>query len=97
MTEDQLVIAFFSVPGLVFAVAAVRRHLSYKKSIQQRERVRDAEDERLNALHRNLLVKTLNDEAKVDRLIWLEREKVPNLSLEKAMESAIERWEKDNR
>jgi hypothetical protein len=49
------------------------------------------------ALRQNLRVKVGWDDSKIDRLIDLERERMPNASLQTLMESAIERWERDNR
>jgi hypothetical protein len=48
-------------------------------------------------LRQNLRIKAGWDEARVDRLIQLERERMPNAPLRQLMESAIERWERDNR
>jgi len=48
-------------------------------------------------LRQNLRVKVMYDEAKVDRLIAFERERAPGAALVELMESAIERWERDNR
>ena len=51
----------------------------------------------LAELRQNLRVKVGWDEARIDRLIDLEREKMPSAPLRRLMESAIERWERDNR
>jgi hypothetical protein len=48
-------------------------------------------------LRQNLRLKLGYDEAKIDRLIELERERMPRASLQALMEAAIERWERDNR
>ena len=48
-------------------------------------------------LRQNLRVKLAYDEAKIDRLIELEREKRPNASLASLLESAIDRFERENR
>jgi hypothetical protein len=51
----------------------------------------------LASLRQNLRLKLSYDETKIDRLLQLEREKMPNASLQQLMQSAIERWERDNR
>ena len=51
----------------------------------------------LAALRQNLRLKVGWDESKIDRLIQLERERLPKASLQTLMEAAIERWERDNR
>ena len=53
--------------------------------------------ENIANLRQNLRIKVGWDETKIDRLIDLERERMPNASLQVLMESAIERWERDNR
>jgi hypothetical protein len=94
MPSNLVPIALCSIAAVWFCVAVAQRHFSYKRAAKQKQNAHDA---RIAALRTNLLLKTLNDEGKVDRLIWLEREKAGNLPLETLMESAIERWEKDNR
>ncbi len=49
------------------------------------------------ALRQNLRVKCGFDEAKVDRLIELERSLNPKAFTDTLMEAAIERWERENR
>ena len=62
------------------------------------ERVVDArQDGLIAALRQNLRIKVGWDEAKIDRLIEYEREKLGNLPIQRLMGSAIERWERDNR
>jgi hypothetical protein len=51
----------------------------------------------ISAGRQNLLIKVGWDEAKVDRLIEYEREKLGNLPLQTLIGAAIERWERDNR
>jgi hypothetical protein len=51
----------------------------------------------LAALRQNLRVKVLYNEAIIDRLIELERQRMPNAPLQSLMEAAIERWERENR
>jgi len=51
----------------------------------------------LMALRHNLRLKVGYDEEKIDRLIGLERVRMPNASTQALMESAIEHWERDNR
>jgi hypothetical protein len=48
-------------------------------------------------LRQNLRLKVSYDEEKIDRLIEHERQRLPKASLQVLMESAIERWERDNR
>lgn len=48
-------------------------------------------------LRKNLSVKVMYDEAKVDRLIDYERRLNPNASLVVLIQAAIDRWERDNR
>ena len=48
-------------------------------------------------LRQNLRVKLAYDESKVDRSIELERERRPDASMRSLLESAIERWERENR
>jgi hypothetical protein len=49
------------------------------------------------SLRQNLKLKVGYDEAKIDRLIALEKQKMPNAPLHTLMQAAIERWERDNR
>jgi hypothetical protein len=49
------------------------------------------------SLRQNLWLKCMGDHAKVDRLIEYEHERNPGAKVETLMESAIERWERDNR
>lgn len=51
----------------------------------------------LSSLRQNLRLKVSYNEATIDRLIELEREKLPDAPLQTLMEAAIERWERDNR
>lgn len=51
----------------------------------------------IERLRQNLRVKTMYREDVIDRLIQLERERLPNASLQTLMETAIQRWERDNR
>ena len=53
--------------------------------------------ERVTGLRQNLLRKVSWDEAVMERLIEFERGKLPNAPLHTLFESAIERWERDNR
>jgi hypothetical protein len=48
-------------------------------------------------LRQNLRLKLGYNELAIDRLIQLEREKLPDASLQTLMEAAIERWERENR
>jgi len=56
-----------------------------------------AHERELADLRQNLRVKVGYDEARVDRLIEMERQKQPNASLRSLMEAAIEHWERNNR
>ena len=49
------------------------------------------------ALRHSLRLKVGSNEAKIDRLIQLERERMPKASTQALMEAAIEHWERDNR
>jgi hypothetical protein len=49
------------------------------------------------ALRQNLRLKLGHNESAIDRLISGEREKSPDASLQSLMETAIERWERENR
>lgn len=51
----------------------------------------------LASLRQNLRLKVGYNEEIIDRLIELERERMPRASLRALMEAAIERWERDNR
>jgi len=53
--------------------------------------------EKIPALRQNLLLKVGRDEAVFERLIEFERARLPNAPLHTLLESAIERWERDNR
>jgi hypothetical protein len=48
-------------------------------------------------LRQNLRLKLGYNEPAIDRLIELERERLPDASLPVLMQAAIERWERDNR
>ncbi|HUV68624.1 MAG TPA: hypothetical protein VMW15_03110 [Terracidiphilus sp.] len=78
-------------------IAAVVLIFSVARGIWQKKRKDSAHSRRLLQLRRNLLVKALGNEYKVDSLIEFEQAKDENITLEAAMESAIERWEHDNR
>ena len=55
------------------------------------------EDSEIADLRQTLRVMTLHDEAKIDRLIEAERDRIPGASLVQLMRSAIERLRRDNR
>jgi hypothetical protein len=48
-------------------------------------------------LYANLLTKCLGDKERVERLIEYERKRTPNASEEEFLQSAIDRWERDNK
>ena len=54
-------------------------------------------DDRAEQLYRNLLRKSFGDKAKVERLIQYEATRAPGASRAEWIQSAIERWERDNR
>jgi hypothetical protein len=83
-----VVLVLMATVVLIFSVA---------RGIWQKRRKDSAHSQRLLQLRRNLLVKALGNEYKVDSLIEFEQAKGGNVTLEAAMESAIERWERDNR
>lgn len=91
--QSPVVIVLLFVAVLVFLLAIARGGIKHHPKGQAK---REAAA-RLAGLNRNLLLKTLNDQGKVNSLIRLEQEKAPHLRLDEAMESAIARWEKDNR
>jgi hypothetical protein len=53
--------------------------------------------EKIGTLRQNLLRKVAWDDAAVERLIEFERTRLPDAPLQTLYESAIERWERDNR
>jgi hypothetical protein len=56
-----------------------------------------ANQELIGRLRQNLRLKVLYDEDKIDRLIDFERHRNPKGSEADLMQSAIERWERQNR
>jgi hypothetical protein len=54
-------------------------------------------DDHTEQLYRNLLKKSLGDKAKVERLIQYEATRAPTANRAAWIQSAIERWERDNR
>lgn len=48
-------------------------------------------------LRQSLRLKVMYDEAKIDRLIEAERERMPSASEVEWYRAAVERWERDNR
>lgn len=58
---------------------------------------REDGSEKAATLRQNLLRKVAWDEAVVERLIEFERTRLPDAPLHTLLESAIERWERDNR
>jgi hypothetical protein len=82
---------------VLVSIAVLILLASVGKDIWRRAQTKAAHSRRLVQLRRNLLVKVLGNESLVDSLIEFEQKKSANLTLEQAMESAIERWEQDNR
>lgn len=68
-----------------------------KKSTSTTKQGEKSTSTKVDKLRKNLLSKCLGDVILVDRLIAHERKKNPALSLEEAIQAAIERWENDNR
>jgi hypothetical protein len=64
---------------------------------ESKEQIQEDVDGLIAALRQNLRIKVGWDEAKVDRLIAYERERLGNLPLQTLMGAAIDRWERDNR
>ena len=57
----------------------------------------ETEELRIKELYRNLLIKNLHDKEVVNRLIEFERNRNPNATKAELLQSAIDRWERDNR
>jgi hypothetical protein len=74
-----------------------KRRSSASPPLMSKEEVQRDDAELIAALRQNLRLKVGHDEEKIDRLIDLERERLPNAPLQTLMASAIERWERDNR
>jgi len=85
------------VPWVLISLASFLLVVFVGKDVWQRRQRGAAHSKHLAQLRRNLLLKTLGNDSTVDSLIDLERERMPNTSLEVLMETAIERWERDNR
>lgn len=82
---------------VLLSIAASVLIISVARAIWQKRRKDSAHSQRLLQLRRNLLLKALGNEYKVDSLIEFEQAKGGKITLEEAMEAAIERWERDNR
>jgi hypothetical protein len=95
-----LVLVCVGLVLVIGAVAFVKRQ--GREALHRREGVptnrrQTGNSSTLAALRQNLRLKVGWDESKIDRLIQLERERLPKASLQTLMEAAIERWERDNR
>lgn len=86
----------FRKPGPANEIGAVPQRTETAKPTSDTRQARPVDEPVLAALRQNLRVKVGYDEAKIDRLIDLERQRLPG-SLRKLMEAAIESWERDNR
>ena len=89
--------------GLVLVIVLIafvkhqKREAVHRREGVQTNRRQEGNPSALAALRQNLRLKVGWDESKIDRLIQLERERLPKASLQTLMEAAIERWERDNR
>jgi len=89
--------------GLVLVISVIafvkhqKRKTLHRGEGAQTNRRPQGNPSTLAALRQNLRLKVGWDESKIDRLIQLERERLPKASLQTLMEAAIERWERDNR
>ncbi len=89
--------------GLVLVISVIafvkhqKRKALHRGEGAQTNRRPEENPSTLAALRQNLRLKVGWDESKIDRLIQLERERLPKASLQTLMESAIDRWERDNR
>ena len=90
MKDNAVTTVLIGIALGVFVVVLAR-------GLWQKRQIERARSQRLLKLRRNLLVKALGNEYLVDSMIEFEQTKAGNVTLEEAMESAIERWEKDNR
>jgi hypothetical protein len=93
MAESMVLIVAGVVAGTL-ATLLILRALSVKRGTAVERR--SSNKENIASLRQNLRVKVMYDEATIDRLIELEREKTPNASLAQLMRNAIDRWERDN-
>jgi hypothetical protein len=75
------------------ATAAANRTMS--AALSHKPAQANADD--IERLRQNLRLKTLHNEALIDRLVQAERERMPAASEAECYRSAIERWERDNR
>ena len=89
--------------GLVLVISVIafvkrqKQEALHRRDGAQPNRRQEGNPSALAALRQNLRLKVGWDESKIDRLIQLERERLPKASLQTLMEAAIERWERDNR
>jgi hypothetical protein len=83
----------------VIAFLAFRRRSRspLRRTGPQTVKIHETSPSAIPRLRQNLRLKVGWDESKIERLIELERERMPRASLQVLMESAIERWERDNR
>jgi hypothetical protein len=84
------------VIGVIAFVKHQKREALHRTGAKTNRR-QEGNSSALAALRQNLRLKVGWDESKIDRLIELERERLPKASLQTLMEAAIERWERDNR
>jgi len=92
-TGETFVLALYLTWGRTLPM----RISSPPRGPQSKEQIQEDVEGLIAALRQNLRIKVGWDEAKIDRLIEFEREKLGNLPIQTLMGAAIERWERDNR
>jgi len=83
--------------GAMYFVMRQKRRVSVTQASSPRVQRQVEDPTVLAGLRQNLRLKVGYNEATIDRLIQLERERLPNATLQTLMEVAIERWERENR
>jgi hypothetical protein len=102
MNDTQVLVLLVVLAAACLAVALVGLSRARKKSpVPLPPAKPNAYSGRREALRQNLRLKVMYDEAKIDRLIELERDELRRKgrhaeALEDLMERAIARWESDN-
>ena len=97
LTEIGVGESFVLALYLTWGRTPPKRVLQPPRVLESKEEIQEDVDGLIAALRQNLRIKVGWDEAKVDRLIAYERERLGNLPLQTLMGAAIERWERDNR
>jgi hypothetical protein len=88
------------VVALIYFIKTTRRPVGGAGPINpyaRKPRKQEDDPAIIASLRQNLRLKVGYNEETIDRLIGLERERLPNESLQTLMEAAIERWERENR